>query len=147
MSCRLAPTAPWRGAHCARDARVWEGGSSNFFVAPAALTARAGLPDGAEDPSTEPAPMRPIRTLAHLLLLCAPCLFATACASGEWVELQGHRYQVEIADTDAERARGLMFRRSEEHTSELQSLMRISYAVFCLKKKKPQTKTTTLQDG
>src|SRR3546814_8783925 len=30
--------------------------------------------------------------------------------------------------------------RSEEHTSELQSLMRISYAVFCLKKKK-QTKT------
>src|SRR3546814_6049153 len=32
-------------------------------------------------------------------------------------------------------------RRSEEHTSELQSLMRISYAVFCLKKKK-NTKTT-----
>src|SRR3546814_1345484 len=29
-------------------------------------------------------------------------------------------------------------RRSEEHTSELQSLMRISYAVFCLKKKKAQ---------
>src|SRR3546814_3225603 len=28
------------------------------------------------------------------------------------------------------------FRRSEEHTSELQSLMRISYAVFCLKKKR-----------
>src|SRR3546814_7274277 len=31
--------------------------------------------------------------------------------------------------------------RSEEHTSELQSLMRISYAVFCLKKKKPQKHT------
>src|SRR3546814_5184081 len=30
-------------------------------------------------------------------------------------------------------------RRSEEHTSELQSLMRISYAVFCLKKKNKQT--------
>src|SRR3546814_4607560 len=30
-------------------------------------------------------------------------------------------------------------RRSEEHTSELQSLMRISYAVFCLKKKQKQT--------
>src|SRR3546814_4615355 len=29
-----------------------------------------------------------------------------------------------------------LFSRSEEHTSELQSLMRISYAVFCLKKKK-----------
>src|SRR3546814_1070305 len=32
--------------------------------------------------------------------------------------------------------------RSEEHTSELQSLMRISYAVFCLKKKKTKTKNT-----
>src|SRR3546814_4043613 len=31
-------------------------------------------------------------------------------------------------------------RRSEEHTSELQSLMRISYAVFCLKKKKPNNR-------
>src|SRR3546814_2337509 len=31
--------------------------------------------------------------------------------------------------------------RSEEHTSELQSLMRISYAVFCLKKKTNQTTT------
>src|SRR3546814_10362019 len=31
--------------------------------------------------------------------------------------------------------------RSEEHTSELQSLMRISYAVFCLKKKKERTNT------
>src|SRR3546814_11716881 len=32
------------------------------------------------------------------------------------------------------------FCRSEEHTSELQSLMRISYAVFCLKKKKTELK-------
>src|SRR3546814_8482555 len=37
-------------------------------------------------------------------------------------------------------------KRSEEHTSELQSLMRISYAVFCLKKKKRKnTKTLTSQ--
>src|SRR3546814_5432930 len=35
-------------------------------------------------------------------------------------------------------------RRSEEHTSELQSLMRISYAVFCLKKKKHKTHTHTI---
>src|SRR3546814_9247370 len=33
------------------------------------------------------------------------------------------------------------FVRSEEHTSELQSLMRISYAVFCLKKKKKKRQT------
>src|SRR3546814_4677209 len=34
--------------------------------------------------------------------------------------------------------------RSEEHTSELQSLMRISYAVFCLKKKKNKNKKQTM---
>src|SRR3546814_5063545 len=38
----------------------------------------------------------------------------------------------DVADQQREADRG----RSEEHTSELQSLMRISYAVFCLKKKK-----------
>src|SRR3546814_4003475 len=37
-------------------------------------------------------------------------------------------------------AGGVLATRSEEHTSELQSLMRISYAVFCLKKKKKQQK-------
>src|SRR3546814_6361218 len=35
--------------------------------------------------------------------------------------------------------------RSEEHTSELQSLMRISYAVFCLKNKKNRTDSKQLQ--
>src|SRR3546814_4461900 len=37
----------------------------------------------------------------------------------------------------------LRIARSEEHTSELQSLMRISYAVFCLKKKNKQKHKTT----
>src|SRR3546814_2022420 len=37
-------------------------------------------------------------------------------------------------------------RRSEEHTSELQSLMRISYAVFCLKKKTNNIHTTLTKD-
>src|SRR3546814_5837698 len=41
------------------------------------------------------------------------------------------RYEVEELDS-------FKGQRSEEHTSELQSLMRISYAVFCLKKKKQQ---------
>src|SRR3546814_7070307 len=39
---------------------------------------------------------------------------------------------------------GLNLSRSEEHTSELQSLMRISYAVFCLKKKKIQKLNTLI---
>src|SRR3546814_6541329 len=37
--------------------------------------------------------------------------------------------------------------RSEEHTSELQSLMRISYAVFCLKKKNKKKQNTTPQQN
>src|SRR3546814_3524337 len=41
----------------------------------------------------------------------------------------------EFAARDDEKPVKLHFVRSEEHTSELQSLMRISYAVFCLKKK------------
>src|SRR3546814_966531 len=41
----------------------------------------------------------------------------------------------------AGRARRMTAIRSEEHTSELQSLMRISYAVFCLKKKKTNNYT------
>src|SRR3546814_8076609 len=40
---------------------------------------------------------------------------------------------------------GMTYLRSEEHTSELQSLMRISYAVFCLKKQKT-TNTITLNN-
>src|SRR3546814_10777732 len=40
-------------------------------------------------------------------------------------------------------AAAMIGHRSEEHTSELQSLMRISYAVFCLKKKNRKTKKIT----
>src|SRR3546814_5205151 len=47
-------------------------------------------------------------------------------------------YAADIA-TAGRHLLGLVDDRSEEHTSELQSLMRISYAVFCLKKKKPKT--------
>jgi uncharacterized protein len=51
-----------------------------------------------------------MRTIA--VLLAALLAAATGCASADesWVELAGQRYTVEIADDDAERARGLMFR-------------------------------------
>src|SRR3546814_4960986 len=56
---------------------------------------------------------------------------------GSWgLRIVAHSAGVRISDQYRKRHR----RRSEEHTSELQSLMRISYAVFCLKKKKTQTK-------
>src|SRR3546814_9442348 len=54
---------------------------------------------------------------------------------------RGHGIRGGVRDGQRRAARQLSqrwhrFQRSEEHTSELQSLMRISYAVFCLKKKK-----------
>src|SRR3546814_3096482 len=55
-------------------------------------------------------------------------------------ELQAGDYSIHFHAWDARALFDTMARavdyRSEEHTSELQSLMRISYAVFCLKKKK-----------
>src|SRR3546814_2793850 len=51
------------------------------------------------------------------------------------------RRQGELHLVSEERPHGSLHMRSEEHTSELQSLMRISYAVFCLKKKTNNTHT------
>src|SRR3546814_4941067 len=50
--------------------------------------------------------------------------------------LSQRELEIEGLEIILERDQLLAARRSEEHTSELQSLMRISYAVFCLKKKK-----------
>src|SRR3546814_4621044 len=59
----------------------------------------------------------------------ANCLSMRA-SSGDFVP-----GRVELGGTPSVKGQGLRPTRSEEHTSELQSLMRISYAVFCLKKK------------
>src|SRR3546814_5471045 len=64
---------------------------------------------------------------------CRPC-----CAAGRG-RCQPRRARGPAHPTPRDRVKTF---RSEEHTSELQSLMRISYAVFCLKKKKKQTSTT-----
>src|SRR3546814_1611846 len=58
---------------------------------------------------------------------------------GEHARVEAHRHLRRVAGA-AERVE-----RSEEHTSELQSLMRISYAVFCLKKKTYKQKAVTPQ--
>src|SRR3546814_5071519 len=83
---------------------------------------------------------------------CAVSLELQSCSDGELAALTlggrqaafaeiMHRHQSAIFRLvrglvgNAEEALDLTQDRSEEHTSELQSLMRISYAVFCLKKK------------
>src|SRR3546814_4962358 len=95
--------------------------------------------------------------LAHRLegFVTGPVLGATRHAAQQLVEHRQGGIGQAFLKTDALRrqrrmaAQGIEFAkvlgcdpaaRSEEHTSELQSLMRISYAVFCLKKKKT-TKT------
>src|SRR3546814_4245769 len=60
--------------------------------------------------------------------------------------LRAERQCAQIAQVLIDRQRQIdaaVALRSEEHTSELQSLMRISYAVFCLKKKKKETQKNT----
>src|SRR3546814_6719936 len=67
------------------------------------------------------------------------CWIAVAAAAdlvGDAQVLDGRTFVVCLEASHQDIANG--FVRSEEHTSELQSLMRISYAVFCLKKKNKQ---------
>src|SRR3546814_9351649 len=67
-------------------------------------------------------------------------------ASVEWhtpeetAKLLDSTSSINRAKVEAAKRAGRLMVRSEEHTSELQSLMRISYAVFCLKKKQNRNK-------
>src|SRR3546814_1657991 len=98
--------------------------------------------------STRTDTLFPYTTLFRSIRRRARCT-ATHVGRASAVRRQGRRW---IADHRSDRTRAVRwlhrsekygreivaqcFQRSEEHTSELQSLMRISYAVFCLKKKK-----------
>src|SRR3546814_6301254 len=80
----------------------------------------------------------PYHVYAGLTIDFAPCMVAYRCDAfiGQYTCYQpsgsSGRYFTFVGETNAgNNTNG----RSEEHTSELQSLMRISYAVFCLKKK------------
>src|SRR3546814_19235009 len=55
---------------------------------------------------------------------------------GERDQARRRRQEFELESLAVAGLEGFLLHRSEEHTSELQSLMRNSYAVFCLKKKK-----------
>src|SRR3546814_3968653 len=81
-------------------------------------------------------PPRPTRTdtlFPYTTLFRSTGISSRACRRLERASAAGSRRR------DRFRRRPPRSARSEEHTSELQSLMRISYAVFCLKKKKNKT--------
>src|SRR3546814_3591833 len=71
----------------------------------------------------------PIRG-AYVLEVSSPGIDRPLTRARDYERFAGYEAKVELR------------RRSEEHTSELQSLMRISYAVFCLKKKKKNNQIT-----
>src|SRR3546814_10147500 len=72
-------------------------------------------------------------------------LFRSYAIRIDFLRCQNFRLKKDLVTGFISKAMNLIFnrwtvsRRSEEHTSELQSLMRISYAVFCLKKNREQT--------
>src|SRR3546814_8407652 len=83
---------------------------------------------------------RPVGFNQEITLALIPAMAArevAVSALGTVYALQGDEEEVSLSLV--ERLQG----RSEEHTSELQSLMRISYAVFCLKTKNKQKKHIT----
>src|SRR3546814_3851307 len=85
-----------------------------------------------------------VREIAAAILAEAPSRFALAGLSmGGYVALELLRQAPERVERLALLDTSARADRSEEHTSELQSLMRISYAVFCLNKKKKEYYTTT----
>src|SRR3546814_9398088 len=67
----------------------------------------------------------------RFMVVAASSTIDMALENGEEIQIE-ERAGSELLEVD----------RSEEHTSELQSLMRISYAVFCLKKKKKKNQRT-----
>src|SRR3546814_18941633 len=87
---------------------------------------------------------RPPRSTRTDTLFPYTTLFRSVARDGE-ADFAIGEVDIDVAEQPqrihAEQQRGLV-ERSEEHTSELQSLMRISYAVFCLKKKKKKKHKT-----
>src|SRR3546814_8429743 len=83
---------------------------------------------------------RPPRSTRTDTLFPYTTLFRSAAAAeslSEWKVGTNPRFEFEAIQRSPASGRIRSKKRSEEHTSELQSLMRISYAVFCLKKKTP----------
>src|SRR3546814_2121774 len=74
----------------------------------------------------------------HMMMEFTPPLIGCVVSSGNhsFAALRATRQCVIAVPARKLAAKVVKVGRSEEHTSELQSLMRISYAVFCLKKKK-----------
>src|SRR3546814_3200193 len=114
----------------------------------ASTPASSGCPFGGADCAcaTGPAPAGVALAAASWPAAnAAPCGSSTTLATRR-KETAGITIGIRGRILDLLHARAAKKNRSEEHTSELQSLMRISYAVFCLKKKTKETYNITTVD-
>src|SRR3546814_7329458 len=133
----------WSSDVCSSDLGASAAGGGAFLASSALLS----LPDPETSDSTPNtiAPARAAPTtiflLSHWTVLSEGMRFGRSAAGVRSISLTSGVASTStlLSDTSVLR-RALDSFRSEEHTSELQSLMRISYAVFCLKKKKKSTK-------
>src|SRR3546814_4067751 len=96
---------------------------------------------GAQCPS---ACLRPVETSIGFACACRAPAPEPAVSPAEWGGRAGSPHYSGRAPASRPSPAGPAAR-SEEHTSELQSLMRISYAVFCLKKKKKISHTQIIE--
>src|SRR3546814_9238634 len=108
----------WSSDVCSSDLPGVAPASGSLFAAPAGGRVACSAQLTPSFPALQPAPSFCCTTTRRAVELLLPGLGSTTPAGGVTVAVLTSRS------------------RSEEHTSELQSLMRISYAVFCLKKKK-----------
>src|SRR3546814_8457374 len=102
------------------------------------ITFRAALPnpDGNFIPGTQ-ASIFLANGNQEALTLPSNAVIRSEDGAHAWVKTGEGTFEPRVAKTGMETFSSVeILERSEEHTSELQSLMRISYAVFCLKKKK-----------
>src|SRR3546814_4363319 len=114
----------------------WPSSSRPTSVDPVKLSfLTSGLPVSSPPIARDP----PVITLNSPAGSPASSASAASASAEKGVSLAGFRTTAQPAASAGAILRVIMadgkFQRSEEHTSELQSLMRISYAVFCLKKK------------
>src|SRR3546814_5673608 len=128
QSLQQAPRAPWRR----RQVSSPPGGGGGGEVAGITHAHVGGFPGAAPPVPKKEASPRPqrIATARRLPSTRRPLLSAPCLSSGQPAPRRRARRSLDRP------AHHIL--RSEEHTSELQSLMRISYAVFCLKKKTKQ---------
>src|SRR3546814_3141010 len=134
----------WSSDVCSSDLLRFAGELHLGRLAPIALDRTAQAGRNIVQPARDPLPhvSQPFRPALDILAQAGPLDDAGVVLTYRRHRLIGPPFpRGHLLGPPLHRRRTRPHMRSEEHTSELQSLMRISYAVFCLKKKKKKLNT------